>query len=537
MRGGRDRVVPANLLPDQERYHFKVENANASPLRRQLEEWSATYDALWQNRLLTESEFISFSKDRGLPVFGAVDGEPGEFQKLGWLRADGHQELEDYLFHPFRIYPLHMILDCCDLRIARSATLDKDSVLRLVEHTLNTRPPARKIAELAEVWNETADLAVILEPLYWPQIVSRFSLRDGLHENEYRDRLKEYSEIALELVRSLTPDVWAARHEAIRLAAAWMDDNSELYILLRLSGWQRREQLKGVVSGALWLRHMAEVIRRGFEEVHATQWLEEDRGFGHWPRGSRTRLFGSERPFDDEFQAKPYLAYAFGLFTGSEVRWYVEGDTEFYATKELITDTARFAIELVNLKGSIKTGKGNIALNLQEGLQQDRQLKRFSVISFDLDVPENCKMVRQQVKLGNVVGSIAAHRPDFEFANFTLPELVEVAARIDANDGHSGDATRQADWNGIKNAHDFSDRYLQVSQRKQDLKGERWGRALAAYARENPKRSDTGEGRPLIREISGALQAWASNYDADVEYFEFDPDTFEKRRRSPNPKT
>jgi hypothetical protein len=45
--------------------------------------------------------------------------------------------------------------------------------------------------------------------------------------------------------------------------------------------------------------------------------------------------------------------------------------------------------------------------------------------------PRTLKAIRRQVDRANVVGFIAAHRPDFEFANFEVTELAEIAARID----------------------------------------------------------------------------------------------------------
>ena len=136
----------------------------------------------------------------------------------------------------------------------------------------------------------------------------------------------------LQLVYTLDPNLWRKRHESLRIKAAGLDNNDKLYLLLRLANWKQRESLKGRIALALWMRHIAEVIRRAFEEVHAERWPEEDDdSFGWWPSGLRMRLFGSERPLDDTLQSKPYLAWAYGMFTGSSVRWYVEGDTEFHA--------------------------------------------------------------------------------------------------------------------------------------------------------------------------------------------------------------
>lgn len=259
-----------------------------------------------------------------------------------------------------------------------------------------------------------------------------------------------------------------------------IDDNSDLYLFLRVAAWDERKRLKGPVSCALWIRHMAEVIRRAFEEVHNQRWPEEDEAFGDWPTGAREIAFGSERPLDDVLAAKPYLAHTFGLFTGSALRWYVGGDTEYFAVLEMSADISRFGVELVNLKGGIASGTANTPLRLEALLKEDRSLRRFSMLSLDRDVPANAKFVRRQVEQDNVVGLITIHDPDFEFANFSVAELAEIAAGIDETCGYPGDPVRNADWTGIGSGEAFEQRYRQVSARKPGaLKGEQWGRALA----------------------------------------------------------
>ena len=100
-------------------------------------------------------------------------------------------------------------------------------------------------------------------------------------------------------------------------------------------------------------------------------------------------VFGSERPLDDALQSKPYLAWEYGLFTGSVVRWYVEGETEYYAILSILPEPSKVGLELVNLRGNIASGRDNAALKLQDWLIEDKALRRFSMISFDFDVAAN----------------------------------------------------------------------------------------------------------------------------------------------------
>jgi hypothetical protein len=216
------------------------------------------------------------------------------------------------------------------------------------------------------------------------------------------------------------------------------------------------------------------------------------------------------------------------------VRWYVEGPTEFFAINQILSDCARLGIELFNLWGDIASGRGNAAFKLDQALKEDRALRRFSIISFDRDVPANVRAIRRQVERGNVVGIIASHDPDFEYANFTLEELVEVAAQLDEQHGYPGDPVRRADWARIASGGAFEREYGAVSARKpSSLKGEEWGRALAKFAIERPRRSDTGVERPLWLQIRAAVRARTSNYDFQSEHFTFDSATFELVRRKP----
>jgi hypothetical protein len=338
---------------------------------------------------------------------------------------------------------------------------------------------------------------------------------------------KRYQRKVRRLVQGLDLEHWKAAHESLRIEAALAERNSDLYLLLRLSDWQKRKQLRGAVSLALWLRHMAEVIRRGFEETHGVQWPEEDEAFGSWAPNGRKLTYGSSRPLDDTARARPHVVSKYRLQTGSVVRWYVEGATEFHAIHFILPQPALLGVELVNLKGQIAAERDNAVLKLQDGLTQDLALRRFSMISFDTDVPANVKAVRRQVEENRVVGSIHPSVPDFEFANFALQELIEIAAGLDEDKGVPGGSVREADWTGIAAAGAFAARYREVSKRRpRSLKGKEWGEALAVYADMHPVRSDTGEERPFWRAIGNAARSRFASYTRQKERYGFDPTTF-----------
>ena len=156
------------------------------------------------------------------------------------------------------------------------------------------------------------------------------------------------------------------------------------------------------------------------------------------------------------------------------------------------------------------------------------------MISFDLDVGANVRAIRRQVELDNVVGYIAAHDPDFEFANFRVEELAQVAADILDDARVDGQILRNASWEGVTSGKSFEERVVHLSGgRLRGLKGELWGRALARYAGEHPEQAD-GSPRPFNRELSAALQGRAVNHDYQRASISFDPITFKARERNAN---
>lgn len=473
---------------------------------------------LQQSKLLSEGDLIWFCRERGIPVRGLHRGDPGLFLGRGWLDRDDSDDGGEPLFHKFRIYPLHCILSALPRNELKAKETSSDKLI-------NSQSPK---------WNSIADMACLLEPVYWPHIIGELSYQED--ESHHWADLKAYKSKALHLVGQLDVNEWSDAHESLRQAAAWLDDNPALYLLLRVSLWEIRCDLTGRVAGSLWLRHMAEVIRRAFEEAKDVQWLEEDRSFGTWHPNGRIQMFGSERPLDDEQRAKPYLAYLFGLFTGSVVRWYVEGATEFYAVSQLLPELSKSGIELVNLEGAISNERHNAAIKLGGMLAQDKALRRFSIISFDRN-PRNKKervaekVICQLAKNDQIVGQCWRHVPDFEFANFTIGELVEIAARLDEAHSFPAEPIRNADWSNIRAGKEFEERYCRLSSRKSGkLKDEEWGAALGKYAKEQPIRED-GARRPIWDQISAAIYCWNSNYDYERSHFRVDPESLTRVSR------
>ena len=493
-----------------------------------LDELKKDLENLRQNALLGESALNRFSRELGIPVFGTIEGEPSDFLNRGWISSDGVNYLGEPLFHPFRFYPIYKVLEHCKLNIAPVTALDKDSLWRLLEITVPSLPSLDNLREVALEADQIVEFAILLEPLYWPMITGKTSYYNGIGEHKFERLYKKYFQKICAFVKQLNPEEWHNIHEKLRKEARFLDGNSELYLLLRAGSWNKRERLKGKLGAALWLRHIAELIRRAFEEFYEVKWLEEDQIYENRSIKRREDTFGFERPLDNLQKARSYLTWNFGLFTGSVVRWYVEGETEYYAIKRFLPDASDLGIELVNLYGTIEAGKGNVAFKLEESLKQDKDHRRFSMISFDKDVKANIKAIQRQILQDNIVGYISRNDPDFEFTNFSIEELIEIVARIDEQKGVSADAIRDHDWFTVTNASDFEKTYKKISERRpRSLKGKEWGESLADYIRDNPYRKDTKKMRSFVVEIQMALRVQGVHYDFHKKSVRYNLETFE----------
>jgi hypothetical protein len=458
--------------------------------RQRLLELTPLSERLRQVGLVDKSQLFAVLCDFGFADYGMTDRFEALLKELfgDSPGPDGPDE-----FHPFRFYTVFRALQKGSAGALNSSEDD-----------------------------ETIDLAILLEPIYWPEITYRNTSNVG--GDEYWPLLDEYKNHVWTLLQQEDANKWKLRHENLLRIGTRVDSNRELYLLLRLSGWDQRSKLTGRVSAALWIRHIAEVIRRGFEKAHGVVWPEEDRAFDRL----RSRLLGSERLLDQPALSRRHIARRFELFSGSAVRWYVEGPTEYYAILEALGDPALFGVEIVNLAGRIERDRDNIALNMKEWLEEDIRLKRFSIISFDADVRQNVKTIGSLCS--SVVGSIFAHKPDFEFANFTLDELVHVAAELDKTEGFDSASLGNSDWTGIATGKAFENRYLAVSNRGRALKGEKWGRALARYAEERPNGRD-GVERPFTVSLRHAVLAQTSNWDHHKDSSVINPKTFRSEPR------
>lgn len=491
-----------------------------------LAKFSGSLRHLRENALLSEAQFWSFCSKRSLKVFGKSDVIL--FEDKGLLRSDASDE-DGSWFHPFRIHVMHEILDSLRLPVTPSALLSGGRFISLVQDHVDRLEQSTGLQRRAEAANRVSELCELLEPIYWHKVTglisrSDLSIIDSQEEQDYADAVKSY-------IQTLSPEQWESYHTRMCRTADQVDDNGSLYLMLRLSCWEQRRSLSGNISLGMWIRHMAEVIRLGFEEIHKVTWREEDSPYRIWINNGREMLYGSGRPLDTPSKTRAKLAFLFRVNTGSAARWYVEGETEYYALKELIPNLPEYGVELYNMKGGIRNGKNNLALKVSELLDHDLESQRFSVFTMDGDVPANNDWLRNQVVKGRICGNIYICKPDFEIANFTVGELVLAACQMHEEDGYDYSCLQDTDWSGISSGREFESRYKDACKRS--LKGGKWGRVLGRYITNNPCKEGSDQLRPIVwqAEIATAMRSY--DYDLHRKGQYFDENTFEARYREP----
>ncbi|HAE40183.1 MAG TPA: hypothetical protein DCG57_16355, partial [Candidatus Riflebacteria bacterium] len=159
---------------------------------------------------MNEAKLISFVKNIGIDISGIIKGDPSDFNQRGWLGHDETEQKDTVMFHPFRLYVIYKILELCKIPIALSSSLSRD---RLPEHVKfvakNLMRPVGHIEAATAGWNLIVELAIIMEPIYWPDITGLVSYSGFLTEGDYNKKLCTYREEAIKLVKSLDMTKWS----------------------------------------------------------------------------------------------------------------------------------------------------------------------------------------------------------------------------------------------------------------------------------------------------------------------------------------
>lgn len=529
-REGRPRVLSSDLHPfivahDEELYEFR------------------------QLSLLSESSFVSWCTDRDVPIAGVVARTDADlFWRKGWLRCDEihvtkrswRQRLNSepvYLkderrigeaaakigrwlryelqLHPFRFYTADQILKLMRWNLVRSNVLYAPGVLRYAKQYVKQFQRFRRskiFLERIDEWNGVADLTIILEPLYWP-IVTEWIRGGRARVDDESQEWQAYRDASLRLLESIPKGLVAGAHMDLRMQAALTDRNSEIYLLLRAMNWHHREQIKGRLGAAMWMRHMAEVIRHGYDELYEDRLVHEDEALGFWHKGARKWAYGSDYPLENIPEMVRRILPQRGLTSSPRSRFYVEGETEEALMRLALEGYIGYGIEVVNVAGRWNSW-------LRSELLNDLEAKRISLLMLDSDRKDFIRSVKALAREKLIVGMVFVNEPDLERGCFTDEELVQAIRNYeDAVGFQSGDPLNIEFLRGTNSGAELEERYQKLN-RVRSLKGKDWGesllKAIAKGATEENK---------LVHAISCGIRAITTNYEAQETRYRVDPET------------
>ena len=443
----------------------------------------------------------------------------------GWLSALKRRPgvvgpAPEPLFHPFRclvlahlwrqfeagFHPLQFLIN------AHGAS----RILEFHRRSIQVITSKVEFLEGIERLSAIVDIAVAIEPFALPAIRGSVRFSDGSLQAHER-AVRSYWRSARRRISPVGLDSIEAMRRELCIHSELVDHNHDLLTVLRLMSDSQRQRLRGGLAGAMLLRSMAEVLRRGAESVFAAPLPEEDEiGFGQYFPGMKEKLYGSERLLDGNRAVAEQFLRSRGLDYGVRVRWYVEGETEFGALSSALESV--HAIDLVNLRGAV-VEKGGKSVAFRDSLRADVRTRTFSMVSVDADRQDVVRVVKQAERNGEICGKVFFQQPDFEFANFTLEELQEALLRM-ARQAGIPPASRRKIRPLTRDAKSGSELWGALHKRLGApagfSKGAEWGRVLIELAYERPSApppiaSSDGR-RPMLEAINAALRSVVSDY-------------------------
>lgn len=496
---------------------------------------------LWQLGLLRADVIIATKKLRrpGLVLLKKIaeaqyaygDGRPHRIYPDGLGRAAARfRDLDPAIqlrFHPFRFFVLYMYDRICRSYPAPSflsLSVHRTLLRKSFEAAQRNSGSGRVVSSFAKV-NAIAGLAIASEPWAYPRLFNRWSIRfdhdDYLKAlDDHWDKLRSIYEVSGE---SPILDGW----NWLCNAAVGLEPNVRLHEKLRLARSEVREkQLKGPLAGAMFLKTMAETLRRTAEATFETRWPEEGE---HWEGGDyKDHAYGARRIFDGDRNASNEVLKTYWRGIGLQATWYVEGSTELGALKEFFGPNP-VGISFVNLQGRLDT-------RLPELLKNDRVNGIYSIISVDGDRRDNLKLLQLAAKADKFFGLCHISVPDFEFANFSLVELQEILWQI-ATENKAPPESHALLIESTKDATGKT-QLLKGAQRLKHLRqlptNEAWGRRLIDFARKNPRKDEEAE-RPIIRALHDGRRAAYGLYSHrhDMRERRVDPVTLDLVDKNP----
>ena len=500
--------------------------------------WSEHIEQLWQLGLLTADVVISSRKLRqsGLVYikrddFGRhiyADGRKPRRSAKGWAEEFKRLKKLDSsiqpLFHPFRFYVIYTLNRRLKLSIVPIQTLHPidvykgllEKVLKAMQKVISTTHFRQQIQEA----NAIAALAIATEPYFYERIFNSFRWYDD--EKVQRENISEHWKNVTHSYQQIGREAVEKARRTLCQAAQILDGNIDIHTLLRLAKGDLRLKLKGNLGGAIYLLTMAEMLRRGAEEIWNVQLPEEDEsGFAMWPAGVKNRVYGADRILDSGVQVANEYLRQFRLDYGIRVRWYVEGETEIGALGWVIDALGAHFIELVNLRGRVVQKR---ILSFRDSLRADINAQIFSLVYIDSDTSENVRAVRKAAEDDEICGAFFIANQDFEFDNFTPAELEGILWEW-AIEKNASPNSRKILHRAISSAMSGKEVIEKAKSALVELcaisKGISWGERLMRYAWEHTDWE--AELKPMVRAVRMALFARSYSYNLSRKEDRVDP--------------
>jgi len=539
----------------------------------QLGRWLAKYGDLWQMKLLEAEELYDFARKRGLRLWRndtikfwqlgllkadlVVSKEP--FQESGFIEAGQNRggylyadertsivNFEEWpkesgelgqlktgvklLFHPFRYNVLYDLERILKTHIIPSQIFYPQNRF----HELLTREieefqifySSSDFWQALKRWNDITSLCVAIEPYLYGHIFDVISINTlYVEEEDYHKLLEEYWQNVSKVFENLEiTRIEEIRGELCRTAYL-LEPNKEIQLIARLMHKEPRLKLEGTLGGSVILRTMAEMLRLATEKVKGIQLLEEDHltpGF-FFPQ-TLEELFGSTRLLDGHKDVAKAVLSHYGLNFGVKIRWYVEGPTEYGALAKVFNTVNGSSVELKDLNGRVVEKS---VLAFRDSLRKDIIDQVFSFVSLDGDREDNLRAIRKAATDDEIFGAFFISKPDFEFANFTISELEEVARKICLENGASDEALigLPEAIKDAKSGKEFIHKLPSVLKPYLN-KSQKWGEDLIEFALANPQLPN-GDARPIVEAIQTALRVISPvfnlNYTWHRQNFRVDP--------------
>lgn len=526
------------------------------PFLTEFEELLADYR---QEGLLSESNLATWCRDRD--IHASPVGELEALWRLGWLRADqvdimhrhykrrfrrrperlqdqreltelaapaGRWRKQVLYFHPFRSYTISKLTRTKEWRQVISKGLYQRRPKGKGRSLRRFKRPSRLLkdgpfCESIDKWNGVVDLAILLEPIYWPDITSHY--RGRRIDSEGTEEWEAFRAKVLTVFASISKERIESTHGELRREAALIDRNGEIYLLIRAMDWDRRKEIRDSIGRAMWIRHMAELIRLAYEEVYSEKLPHEDVAFGIWFQGMRESLYGSEYPLENIPEMVRRMTPRLGIASSVRVRFYVEGDTEEGALEAGLTGFLGYGVEVVNLRAQ---GWGTW---LQQELENDVQANRLSMFMLDRDRKEPLKSLRFYAESGLIVGMVFQNEPDLELGCFSISQLVEATKYYEAAMGADFPTElKVSDFEGASTGGQFSARYQKL-RLAPSPKSKLWGEALMQAAFDSPGEEEA-EGKRLVQAVMCAIRGTTADYEYIAKHYPINPITLQTEART-----